>query len=396
VIEMPATIFVIDSSPAVRRMVEQISTPEGYQVIGFQDGPTALEAARKLSPALIIADFHLENMTFSGFCKEIGQQDNLAETLIVSLLDASARLDESKLRSLGVRAFLKKPFQSEQLLDTVKGILSDAAAQQRNRKPTKARSWPPASTAIGDENDDMPRDASTDDGPASDEAEKEQTTMTPSPTRAAAPSPSTGPAASGFGGEEMMKGLFDHLLQSVALQADRKINDLLPSTVAKEVTGQVSHAVQAAAREETTKQLAEALSQERLQRMLRELIQEELSRQATTQLAAVETAVRQACSDLAPPLVEQSAERLLHDLAETEVKKHLPEALREHRETIAQLVKCDVEQAAVNAARQAAEKAEEMVREMAQDPIRQAVQRIVPDLAETQVREEIKRLSSPD
>jgi DNA-binding response OmpR family regulator len=394
VIEMPATIFVIDSSPAVRRMVEQISTPEGYQVIGFQDGPTALEAARKLSPALIIADFHLENMTFSGFCKEIGQQDNLAETLIVSLLDASDRLDESKLRSLGVRAFLKKPFQSEQLLDTVKGILRDTATQQGNRKPTKTRSWPPASTAIGDENDDMPRDASTDDAPASDEAEKEQTTMPPSPARAAAPS--TGPTSSGFGGEEMMKGLFDHLLQSVALQADRKINDLLPSTVAKEVTGQVSHAVQAAAREETTKQLAEALSQERLQRMLRELIQEELSRQATTQLAAVETAVRQACSDLAPPLVEQSAERLLRDLAETEVKKHLPEALREHRETIAQLVKRDVEQAAVNAAQQTSEKAEEMVREMAQDPIRQAVQRIVPDLAETQVREEIKRLSSPD
>ncbi|WHZ22074.1 MAG: Response regulator receiver protein [Nitrospira sp.] len=394
---MPATIFVIDSSPAVRRMVEQISTPEGYQVIGFQDGSTALEAARKLSPALIIADFHLENMTFSGFCKEIGQQDHLSETLIVSLLDASDRLDESKLRSLGVRAYLKKPFHSEQLLDTVKGILSDAAAQLHNKKPAKARTWPPASTAIGDEHDDMPRDASTDDAPASDEAEKEQTTMPPLSARAAAPSPSTGPAVSGFGGgEEMMKCLFNHLLQSVALQADRKINDLLPSAVAKEVTEQVSHAVQAAVREETTRQLAEALPQERLQRMLRELVQETLNRQATTQLAAVETAVRQACSDLAPPLVEQSAERLLSGFAETEVKKHLPEALQKHRETIAQLVKGDVEQTAVDAARQAAKKAEEMVREMARDPIRQAVQRIVPDLAEAQVREEIKRLSQPD
>ena len=45
---MASTIFVIDSSPAVRRMVEQISTPAGYDVVGFQDGPAALEAARKL------------------------------------------------------------------------------------------------------------------------------------------------------------------------------------------------------------------------------------------------------------------------------------------------------------------------------------------------------------
>src|SRR5688572_3147385 len=113
---MESTIFVIDSSPAVRRMVEQVSTAEGYNVVGFPDGPSALDAARKSSPALIIADVHLENMTFSGFCKEIGRQDNLAETLIVSIVEASDRLDESKLRALGVRAFLKKPFQSEQLL----------------------------------------------------------------------------------------------------------------------------------------------------------------------------------------------------------------------------------------------------------------------------------------
>ena len=107
---MGSTIFVIDSSPAVRRMVEQLSTPQGYSVLGFPDGPSALDAARKSSPALILADVHLEHMTFSGFCKEIARQDHLAETLIVSIVGDSERLDESKLRALGVCAFLKKAF----------------------------------------------------------------------------------------------------------------------------------------------------------------------------------------------------------------------------------------------------------------------------------------------
>ena len=98
---MGSTIFVIDNSPAVQRMVEQLSSLDGHRVLAFQDGPTALEAARSQSPALIIADYHLEQMTFSGFCKEIGRQDNLAETLIVSIVDSSDRLDESKLRTLG-------------------------------------------------------------------------------------------------------------------------------------------------------------------------------------------------------------------------------------------------------------------------------------------------------
>ena len=55
---MGSTIFVIDSSPAVHRMVEQISAPEGHKVMGFSDGPSALDAARKLSPALVIADYY--------------------------------------------------------------------------------------------------------------------------------------------------------------------------------------------------------------------------------------------------------------------------------------------------------------------------------------------------
>ena len=91
--------------------------------------------------------------------------------------------------------------------------------------------------------------------------------------------------------------------------------------------------------------------------------------------------------------MEQSTEKRLGDLTDIGVKKHLPEALKSHLETIDQLVKKEVEQVAANCARQAAD---EIVHEMAKDPIQQAVQRIVPDVAETQIRVEIKRLSSPD
>ena len=388
---MGSTIFVIDSSPAVRRMVEQISAPEGYQVVGFADGPSALDAARKASPALIIADFHLENMTFSGFCKEIGRQDNLAETLIISIVDASDRLDESKLRALGVRAFLKKPFQNEQLLDTINGILNGAAEKQGGGKSAKTHTWPPLSTPTDDGDDDSPRNASADDA-TDNETEKEPTSMFPLPSQAATP-PASSAAPATADGDAMLKGLFDHLVQSVALQADRKITEQLPPAIAREVAGQVGIAVRAAVQTEVTRQLAEALAPERLQTVMRDLIQEELRRQTPAHLAGVDTTVRQAVSDLAPAILEQSAAKLLGDLTETGVKKHLPEALQAHLGMIDRLVKKEIEVVAANCARQAAD---EIVHEMAKDPIQQAVQRIVPEVADTQVRAEIKRLSSPD
>ena len=388
---MGSTIFVIDSSPAVHRMVEQISAPEGHKVMGFSDGPSALDAARKLSPALVIADYHLDKITFSGLCKEIGRQDSLAETLIVSMVDGSDRLDESKLRSLGVRAFLKKPLQREQLLDTIKGILNGAAGDPRGGKSAKTRTWPPVSTGTDDEDDESPNDASIDDAPHH-EMEKEHSPMSPSLSPTAAPAASA-PASNGPSGDALMKGLFDHLLHSVTVQADRKIRELLPPAMAKEVAGQVSLAVGKAVQTEVAKQLAEALAPERLQTVMRELIQAELKQQAQTQLGGLEATLRRTVTELAPALVEQSTEKRLGDLTDTGVKKHLPEALKSHLETIDQLVKKEVEQVAANCARQAAD---EIVHEMAKDPIQQAVQRIVPDVAETQIRAEIKRLSSPD
>lgn len=191
----------------------------------------------------------------------------------------------------------------------------------------------------------------------------------------------------------MIKGLFDHFLQSVALQADRKINELLPPAIAREVAGQMGIAVRSAVQAEVSGQLAEALAPERLQIAMRDLIQEELRRQTPTHLAVVDTTVRQVVSDLAPAWLEQSAEKHLGDLTETGVKRHLPEALRAHLDMIDQLVKKEVEHVAANCARQAVD---EIVHEMVKDPIQQAIQRIVPEVAETHIRAEIKRLSPPD
>ncbi len=388
---MGASIFVVDSSPAVRRMVEELSIREGYEVTGFQDGPKALEAARKFSPSLILADFHLEHMTFSGFCKEIGRLENLAETLVVSLVDPSDKLDEDKLRALGVRAFLKKPFQREQLLDTIHSLLHGAAGRQGGGTSAKSRMWPPVFSATHDGDDESTRKTSVTDAPY-DETEKESIAMA-SLSSQTAHSSSSGAAPAMTDGDSMIRGLFDHLLQSVVLQTDRKLMDLLPPAICREVTGQVRGAVQSAVQIEVTRQLSEALTPERLQTAMRDLIQEELRRQSQAHLAAVETTIRQAVADLAPAILEESAEKRLGGLAESGVKTHLPDALRTHLEMINQLVKKEVERVASDCAR---ETADEIIHEMAKDPIQQAVQRIVPDVADTQVRAEIKRLSSAD
>src|SRR5581483_3131877 len=259
-------IFIVDSSPAVRRMVEQISTPEGFEVVGFQDGPTALEAAKRLSPNLIIADYHLEKMTFSGFCKELNRHDNLSDTSIISLITLSDRPDEDHLRSLGVKAFLKKPFQAEHLLEVIKSLHQDGKQTKANATSStlKRKMWPPESQTT-DTDESVELSDHSDSEPSAEEQEAPVIELSASPV-ASTPDSSTPPpsrtesqAQSGSVAEEAMRDLLGHLVQSITERAERKAEELLTGMFSRQVEARISQAV----KDEIEKQFAGGLLAER-------------------------------------------------------------------------------------------------------------------------------------
>jgi DNA-binding response OmpR family regulator len=376
---MSSSIFVVDSSPAVRRMVEQISAPEGFEVIGFQDGPAALEAARRNSPALIIADYHLDNMTFSGFCKEINKLDNLSETFLVSLINPADCPDENHLRTLGVKAFLNKPFHSDELLDVIKSV-REHREEASNGKGLKRRVWPPSSTATDSEMDDEAMeqlDASLDQ---EDQAmdQPRSAPLTPPTSR-----PSTG------GPEDAMKGLFDQLLQSMTERTEKKLADHLPQVIEAKLASLVRPIVQ----KEVQSKLGDILSKESLAAIIQPILSQELPALLRKELAAQETTIRQTVSDLAGAAIKESLDKVVRELAEAGVRKQLPEVVREHLGAIDLVVKDEIRQATL---KQASLLADDIVRATAEQTVEQAVQRVVPELAEQHVKAELKRLTDTD
>ena len=375
---MPSSIFIIDSSPAVRRMVEQISTPEGFDVVGFQDGPAALEAARRISPALIIADYHLDNITFSGFCKEVNKLDNLSETYLISLVNPADRPDESLLKTLGVKAFLNKPFQSEDLLEVIKSLQQKSQPQQNGNR-LKRRAWPPDSTSTDTDDDD----AVMDQLDVSDEQEDLTMDHPPESTTAT----KTAPAASGP--EEAMKGLFGQLLESMTERTEKRIADLLPQAIEKELTTRIHSAV----KKELDGQLGEILSQEQLTTIVHPLLMQELPSLIKQEVAASDALIRQAVSDIASPAIKDVLDQSVREVAEASVRKQLPEVVREHLGSIDLLVKEEIRQATL---KQAPLIADDIVRATAEQTVEQAVQRIVPELAEQHIKAELTRLTAAE
>lgn len=380
---MPSTIFVIDSSPAVRRMVEQISTPAGYDVIGFQDGPAALEAARRMSPTLIITDYHLDNMTFSGFCKEVHKLDNLSDTYIIALTGATDKLDDSHLKSLGVKAFLKKPFQSEHLLDLIKDL--DRSTPKNGGK--KKRSWPPTSSAT-DSDDDLMDDASGQDDevevniPYVLEAKAPEQKKPSVAAQAAAPASSRPPAAEP---EEAMKGLFGQLLQSMSGKTEEKIAELLPQMVSTKLEAHVARAVEA----EVHLQLGTTISQERLAEVVEPLLMKALPKVLSAEMPLLEPIIRHSIFEVASPMIKDQVEQLVRDQAET-MKQSLPEAVREHLRSMEADIREHLKQAA---AEHVERLATDVIRTVAEEQIQTTVQNVIPSMVEEQIKAEIRRLT---
>lgn len=376
---MISTIFVIDSSPAVRRMVEQISAPEGFEVIGFQDGPTALEAARKLSPALIVADYHLEQMTFSGFCKEVQKLNNLADTYIIALVGATDKLDDSHLRGLGVKAFLKKPFQSEDLLGLIKDL--HPANLRDNDSPKKRRVWPPVSSST-DLEDELAASI-----PEDQPIEQDVPPVIPSPplkAAVAAPDrPDSQPALAGA--EEAVKALLGHLLRALSEQTEKRVAELLPQVAGKDLAAHVPKAVET----ETQRQLGAALTQERLAQTVRPLLAKELPETLVAALPSLEPMIRHSLCELAVPLIKENIDRMIHEQTGL-LQAMVPRAIQARLEASDEQIREELRKAS---AAHIKPLVEDIIRAVASDHVRERVEQILPGIAEEQVKTEIKRLS---
>ena len=373
---MASTIFVVDSSPAVRRLVEQISKPEGCDVVGFQDGPAALEAARRLSPNLIIADYHLENMTFSGFCKEVHKLDNLAETYIVSLTSPSDRVDEAHLRSLGVKAFLNKPFQSESLIDVIKDLEAQQASRSNGAKK-KSRSWPPVSSAT-DSDEENPIDDSL--------TEEEDQAMEPhAQPKPSAVTSTAAPRTAAAEPEEAIKGLFGQLLHTMSERTEKKITDLLPKMVGKELATYVAKAVEP----EVRTQMGKSLSEDRLVQVLEPLLMTAFPKILSRNISLFEPIIRQSVFDTASPLIKERIDQFVREEINA-VRTALSDMVRDQLGSLEGLIKEEIHQAA---AKQTAGMAEALVQATAREQVEQAVLRLVPNLAEEQIKAEITRLT---
>lgn len=121
---MPKRLLVVDDEPNLLRAVAAALRTEGYEVVTARNGREALVRVAESVPDLIISDIRMPGMDGYQFA---GQLRSSPRTALVPLIFLTAK-DETADRIAGFRsgvdAYITKPFEPDELLAVIGGILS--------------------------------------------------------------------------------------------------------------------------------------------------------------------------------------------------------------------------------------------------------------------------------
>jgi two-component system chemotaxis response regulator CheY len=116
---MSKTILIVDDSASLRTVVGIALKGAGYDVIEACDGKDALSKLDGRKINLIISDVNMPNMDGITFVKELKQLASYKFTPVIMLTTESQESKMAEGKAAGVRAWVVKPFQPDQMLTAV-------------------------------------------------------------------------------------------------------------------------------------------------------------------------------------------------------------------------------------------------------------------------------------
>ena len=124
---MGKTVLVVDDSSAMRALLGVALRSAGYTVVEARDGREALGAFAGGPPDLVVSDCIMPVMDGISFVREVKKDPALRKIPIIMLTTESQGAQIQQGRSLGVQAWIVKPFKPEKFIEAVRRVLSAAA-----------------------------------------------------------------------------------------------------------------------------------------------------------------------------------------------------------------------------------------------------------------------------
>lgn len=118
-------VLVIDDQPGIRRLLLEVLTEAGYEVMTAANGYEGLQRTKEQKPSLILMDMKMPGMDGLETLKEINK---LGQSNKVIMMTAYGELDMVKeAQEIGAFAYITKPFDINELCELIAKHLSETA-----------------------------------------------------------------------------------------------------------------------------------------------------------------------------------------------------------------------------------------------------------------------------
>lgn len=126
-------VLVVDDEKPIRELVRSYLERDGMDVFTAEDGPSALDAVRKLGPDVVVLDLMLPGLDGVEVCRQLR---TFTDAYVIMLTARDEEVDRIVGLSIGADDYMVKPFSPRELVARVRALL---------RRPKAPRSSAPAS-----------------------------------------------------------------------------------------------------------------------------------------------------------------------------------------------------------------------------------------------------------
>ena len=111
-------ILVVDDDAPILLLMRTVLREYGFDPVEAASGPQAIEKARNVIPDLILLDRHMPGMSGDEVLRAIRAEAALAGVPILML--SGEPIDPNELRALGADGAVLKPFDVQDLVETIR------------------------------------------------------------------------------------------------------------------------------------------------------------------------------------------------------------------------------------------------------------------------------------
>jgi twitching motility two-component system response regulator PilH len=117
-------VLVIDDSPTVRAMLEDMLGKNGFKVITAQDGYEGLVKVRDARPDVIILDLLMPRINGYEVCRRLKRDDTTRQIPVIMLTVKGLDEDQGIGFREGADLYIEKPFSEKKIITIVENVLA--------------------------------------------------------------------------------------------------------------------------------------------------------------------------------------------------------------------------------------------------------------------------------